>query len=64
KINKLLTTIQAALRPGGQFIIIFHAFWLLPALKKHFPGASIVVFPTLPLYFLLYFSNQAATRNL
>ena len=52
KIEKLLEAIQDALQPGGSFIIIFHAFWLLPMLRKKFPGNKVEVFVTLPVYFL------------
>ncbi len=59
KIEKLLEDIREALQPGGAFIIIFHAFWLLPHLRRKFPGSTIKVFSTLPPYFLLSFTSKA-----
>ena len=53
---KLATDMRAVLNKGGRVQILFHAIWLIPALKKALPGSRLRTFATLPPYFLLEFN--------
>jgi phospholipid N-methyltransferase len=53
KVDKLLKDFNDLLKPDGKIIILFHAFWLTPLLRKNFISSQLTVFSTLPLYFLL-----------
>lgn len=54
--HTLLTSINQQLRPGGKLIILFHAVWLIPQLKRIFPSATIKWFGHLPPYLLLTYT--------
>lgn len=54
--HTLLTNINRQLRPGGKLIILFHAIWLIPQLKRVFPSATIKWFVHLPPYLLLTYT--------
>jgi len=57
QIAQLLGKMKDRLQPGGRILLLFHAFWLIPVLKKSLPGARIHCFATLPLYFLLVYEH-------
>lgn len=57
QIAGLLEKMKNRLQPGGRILLLFHAFWLIPILKKNLPGARIHSFATLPLYFLLVYEH-------
>lgn len=48
----LLHGIQQHLNPGGKAIILFHAVWLIPTIRRRLSGARIRFFWHLPPYFL------------
>lgn len=57
EIRELMHKMQSRLKPGGKIIILYHAFWLTPVLKKSLPRSQVNAFFTLPPYFLLIYQK-------
>lgn len=57
-IKELLSGLDQLTNPGGKIIILFHAFWLIPFLKKTLPGSRVVSYATIPPYFLLIYEKK------
>ena len=53
---RFLQNVRNRLNASGKIIILFHAFWLIPLLRKQFRSCRIHRFNTFPPYFLLVFS--------
>lgn len=58
EIKQLLTGLDQLTSPGGKIIILFHAFWLIPFLKKTLPGSRVISYATIPPYFLLIYEKK------
>jgi phospholipid N-methyltransferase len=60
RISDLLKKMKSHLNANGKIILLLHAFWLLPFLRKQLPGSAVYSFVTLPPYFLLVFENNGS----
>jgi phospholipid N-methyltransferase len=58
-LSEFLMRIKERLNDNGKILILFHAFWMIPFLKKHFNPLIIYRFTTIPPYFLLVFEKES-----
>jgi phospholipid N-methyltransferase len=63
KISSLLQKMKERLGENGKIIVLFHAFWLIPILRRRFKKAVIHRFATLPPYFLLVFDSGRTCKK-
>lgn len=56
--GRLASDMRAMLQKQGRIQVLFHAIWLMPALKRALPGSKLKTFATFPPYFLLEYTDQ------